>query len=71
MNVVGKFRISSLGEYVRKIRLRKSTRLFYKKLGSDRSNKSLNLTRNFVHFSTKSFLIGFLLFECMNCQCGR
>ena len=24
----------------------------------------LCLTRNFVHFSTKSFLFGFLIFEC-------
>ena len=33
------------------------TRFFYKKFGSGHS--------------TKSFLIGFLFFECMNCQCGR
>ena len=43
-----------------------------KKLGSGHSTKSF-LTQHeiFFHFSTKSFLIGFLFFECINYQCGR
>ena len=48
-----------------------STRFFIRNLDQAIVLKFLNLTRNFVHFSTKSFLIGFLFFECMNCQCGR
>ena len=37
-----------------------TTRLFHEKLGS----KFLDLTWNFVHLSTKNFLIGFLFVEC-------
>ena len=39
-------------------------KVFYKKFGSGHSTKTFLISqKNFVHFSTKSFLIGFLFFE--------
>ena len=45
--------------------------LFYKKLSTKHSTKSFLKHEMLVQFSTKSFLIGFLFFECMICQCGH
>ena len=46
--------------------------VFYKKLGSGHSTKIFLIWHeNFVHFSAKSLLIGFLFFWMQNYQCGH